>query len=46
MVWRDGLGNESEILEELIPPRLMHLVEVQHIRENEGGLESSIVFAK
>lgn len=45
-IWRDGQGNESEIFEELIPPRLMGLFEVQHVIENAGGVESSIVFVK
>jgi hypothetical protein len=45
-VWQDGQGNRSEIFEELIPPRLLGLVEVQHVPENAGGLESPIVFFK
>lgn len=45
-VWRDGQGNQSEIFEELIPPRLLGLVEVQHVLDGSGGLESPIVFVK
>lgn len=45
-VWRDGQGNESEIFEELLPPHLLGLEEVQHVFENAGGVEHPIVFVK